>query len=203
MPGENKISVTEPSTVYISFGANMPKLFAISNINTGVGEYFRYTDGKTPRIKFNVPIPGDYATNVPVTITKIVSIEIPTNLPVLPTAQRDRLKGDPTVIYDPGWTTSPASNFTQENLIVHGPVWKGLIPPMRLFIDLHEVGHFFYLDEDKCDLYALVNFLRMGYNKSTAYYALSNILRRTPQAVDRMKKLFTAISKADGPFQPE
>src|SRR5882757_11215038 len=138
MPVKNSITIKEPSTVYVSFPETMPKLFVLTSQN-GIPEYFRYTDGKTPRIKFNVPIEGAYTTNVPIDVVKMESIEIPTNLPVLPDPQRDRLKGDPTIVYDETWTGSPASNFTQDGLIIHGPAWKSLIPPMRLFIDLHEV----------------------------------------------------------------
>lgn len=197
----NKLSVSSPSTVYISFTGEMPKLFLVYS-GKGVVEYFRYLDGKTPRMKFNLVSTDDYTCNVPCEIIKIVPVEIP-DLPRLPPAERDRLKGEPDVVYDPSWTVSPASNFTNENTIVCGPAWAALIPPVRLFILLHEQGHFFYMTEEYCDLFAFVSFMRMGYNKSTAYYTLSKVLRKSPQTVARIKTLLQTIQTADGPFQPE
>lgn len=196
------ITVSSPQTIYVSFPAEMPKCFVVTGSN-GIVEYFRYMDGKTPRMKFNLPVSDIYTTNVPVVVVKQVPVEIPANLPNLPPPERDRYNGEPVIVYDANWTTSPASNFTEENVIVHGPGWKALIPPVRLFIDLHEVGHFFYMQEEYCDLYAFVNFLRMGYNKSTAYYALSKVLRRSPQMMDRVRTLFQTIVKTDGEFSPE
>lgn len=187
-------------TVYIVFTSVMPKYFCISG-KTGV-EYFRYLDGKTPRIKFNIPVPDTYTANVPVSVVKVTDIIVP-DLPTLPPAERDRMQGEPEIIYDPTWTVSPASNFTEENVIIHGPAWKALIPPIRLFIDLHEIGHFFYRTEEYCDLYAYVNFMRMGYNRSTAFYSLSNVLRRNEQSMNRLKSIFSTIEKTTGEFSPE
>lgn len=201
MPQGNNISIVFPSTVYIRFTNEMPKLFVVSFVD-GQVEYFRHTDGKTPMIKFNLPNQGQYQCNVPFSIVKIVPVEIP-QLPSLPPAERDRYKGDPTIVYDPSWTVSPASNFTDQNIIVHGPEWMKQIPPIRLFIDLHEVGHFFYKTEEYCDMFAFVNFMRMGYNRSTAYYALSNVLKSSPQNVSRIKSIFKGIQKSTGEFSPE
>lgn len=195
------IKVSKPSTVYVRFTGEMPKLFLLI-ASTGDAWYFRYMNGQCPRIKFNVPIAGEYTTNVDIEIVKIVDIEIAKNLPALPPPERDRVK-NPTIIYDPSWTHTPASNFTEDGIIVHGPGWMALTPPLRLFIDLHEVGHFYYATEEYCDLYAMVNFLRMGYNRSTAYYALSMVLKRTPQAMNRVKEMFAAIVSATGEFSPE
>jgi hypothetical protein len=195
------IEISKPSTVYLAFTGELPRLFIIWSA-ADCPEYFRYMDGHTPRIKFNLPVPGLYDGNVPYEIVKIVDIEIP-KLPVLPKANRDRLKREPTVIYDPNWTESTASNFTEDNIIIHGPNWKKLIPPIRLFIDLHEIGHYFYQEEENCDLYAFVNFLRMGYNRSTAYYALTSVLGRQPEAVNRIRTMFQNIQKTTGEFSPQ
>lgn len=197
----SKLSITSPSTVYISFTGEMPKLFLVYSGN-GVVEYFRYLDGRTPRMKFNLVETDDYTCNVPCDIIKIVPVEIP-KLPILPPAERDRYKGDPEIILDANWTVSPASNFTQDNVIVCGPAWMALIPPVRLFILLHEGGHFFYATEEYCDLFAFVSFMRMGYNKSTAFYTLSKVLRKSPQTIDRIKTLLQTIQTTDGPFSPE
>lgn len=200
-PNTSKLSISSPSTVYIVFTGEMPKLFLVYAGN-GVVEYFRYLDGKTPRIKFNLVESGDYTCNTPCDVIKVVPVEIP-KLPTLPPAERDRYKGDPEIIIDPNWTISPASNFTQDNVIVCGPKWMSLIPPVKLFILLHEGGHFFYATEEYCDLFAFVSFMRMGYNKSTAFYTLDKVLRKSPQTIDRIKTLMQTIQKTDGVFSPE
>lgn len=201
---ENNITIVYPSTVYIVFTAEMPKLFVVYAEN-GEVEYFRHMDGKTPRIKFNLPNRGVYYCSVPFDISKVVGVEIPP-LPILPPASRNRWKGQPTIVYDPDWTISPASIMTDENIIVHGPAWKAQTPSVGLFIDLHEMGHLFYVEEEYCDLYAFVNFMRMGYNRSTAYYALDKVLRVTPQNVERIKKMFQTVQKytrnTAGEFDP-
>lgn len=202
---ENNITIAFPSTVYIRFTGEMPKLFVITD-SSGEVEYFRYMDGKTPRIKFNLPIPGVYYPSVPFEISKVVNVEIPP-LPVLPPASRNRYHGKwPDVVYDPSWTISPASIMTDQNLIIHGPLWQAQIPAVGLFIDLHECGHLFYAEEENCDLYAFVNFMLMGYNRSTAYYALDKVLKSTPQNIERIKTMFSTVqkytSKIAGDFDP-
>ena len=179
----------------------MPHLFTVC-MSSGVVEYFRHMDGKTPRMKFNLVRPDTYTTSVPVNVLKIVPVEIP-KLPELPQPERDRYAGEPKTIYDPSWTMSPASIFTDENLIVHGPQWKEQIPPIRLFIDLHEIGHCFYRTEEYCDLYAFVNFMRMGYNRSTAYYALAKVLRVSAQNISRLRNITSNIQTTTGAFSPE
>jgi hypothetical protein len=201
MTPTTRIDISEPSTVYIRFTEEMPHTFIV-RMSNGVVEYFRHLDGKTPRMKFNLVQPDTYTTSVPVEILKIVGVEIP-KLPELPAPERDRYQGEPEIIYDPNWTVSPASIFTDENLIVHGPLWKEQIPPIRLFIDLHEMGHCWYVTEQYCDLYAFVNFLRMGYNRSTAYYALSKVLKSNPANISRLRNILTNIQNTSGAFSPE
>lgn len=201
MPANTSIKIDRPSTVYISFPEIMPKSFVVTASNGDI-EYFRFLDGQTPRIKFNLVVSDEYESNVPIVIVKIVGIEIP-ELPLLPPPERDRYQGDPQIIYDPNWTESIASCFTDQNVIVHGPKWAALIPPVQLFIDLHEMGHFFYATEEYCDLYAFVNFLRMGYNRSTAFYTLQRVLKKTPQNGARLKYLFDNLLKSTGEFSPE
>lgn len=196
------IKISDPSTVYIKFTGTLPAIFVLTDDYDNV-EYFRYLDGHTPRIKFNVPESGNYLGNTDFEIVKIVPIEIPGILPTLPPAERDRWTANPVIIYDENWTESPASNFTFDGVIMHGPAYAAMIKPIRIFIDLHEKGHYFYCTEEYCDLYALVNFLRMGYNRSTAYYALSKVLNRTSQGIARIDFLMKNIIQTTGEFSPQ
>lgn len=190
-----RLNVDRQATYYIQFTEVMPKLFLLNKCN-GEGYYFRYLDGKTPRIKFNIPDLGCYEGNVPFEVVKIVGIEIPDNLPVLPPAERSRIK-EVTVV-DNADIASPARIFTGSGKIEVNENFRNYIEPIQKFLLWHEKGHLFYTSEDKCDLFALVNFFRAGYNQSTAYFTLRNILRRTPENIDRTKKILQAIDKING-----
>lgn len=194
------LNVSSPCSVYIVFTEYPPKLFELFD-NEGRLYYFRYLDGRTSRIKFNIPDKGFYTSDVPFRVDKIKNIEIPEKLPVLPEAERDRLK-PVEVVYNPELENTPARIFTDTGVIEVGRRFDGLPQPIKLFLLLHEQGHLFYKSEEKCDLFALVNFLRMGYNRSTGYYALAQILRRSRQNIDRVKNIFDNIEQYTGAFDP-
>lgn len=193
------LNVNNPSTVYIQF-SGCPRYFCVYD-EKGRIYYFRFMDGKTPRIKFNIPDPGKYTGDRQFMITRIVDIELPASYPELPPAERDRWK-DVTFVYNPELKGTPARIFTETGVIEHSPQWYSYPPPIRLFLDLHEMGHMLYKTEMYCDLYALVNFLRMGYNRSTAYYAMDKILSRSQENIDRIKFLLTQIVANGDEFKP-
>ncbi len=187
------LNVNSPCTVYIKFTGEQPKLFKLFNSKHGL-YHFRYLNGKTPRIKFNIPDEGIYKGNVPFDVLKIVPIEIPDMYPELPSPERDRWK-DVSMSYNPNLYDTPVRIFTETGLIETGPKYYEYPAPIRLFLLLHEQGHLFYKTEEYCDMWALVNYLRMGYNRSMAYYALSNILKNTPHNMYRLKCAFENIQK--------
>jgi hypothetical protein len=172
----------------------MPKLFLLMD-RAGEVYYFRYLDGKTPRIKFNIPDTGIYIGNVPFEVVKTDTIEIPKRFPRLPDADRDRWKSV-KLVHNPAMkTTTPIRIYTDSGIIEASDKFFNLIRPVRIFLFLHEKGHLFYSKEEDCDMYALVNFLRMGYNQSTAYYTLRNVLSRTDENIKRLKTIFNNIQK--------
>jgi hypothetical protein len=186
-----RLKINKPSTIYIAFkGQSAPNFFAVLD-SKGRVYYFRHLNGRTPRIKFNIPDPGEYHTSIPVELVKMVSIEIPTNLPKLPPPERDRFK-EPEIKVDPS-LNDIAIHYTNEGLIVCGRKWLEMPYPIRLFILLHEKAHFFYSTEQYCDRMALIDFLRLGYNRSTAFYALEKYLTRTPENEKRIQDLFDFI----------
>lgn len=216
-----QVKSNQPATIYIKFaGGLLPKKFEVRN-SRGELYYFRYLDGKTPRIKFNVCHADTYFSHTPFEVVKIVDIEIPTDLPTLPDFSRDRIK-DFTIVYNPNLIGTPARVFTKDGIVEKGRDLYKYPKPLRVFILLHEVGHFFYglTDEDitrarrmkqadgekfvkdkkqqgeeNCDTFALINYLKMGYNRSMAYYALSKVLARSPGNIGRLKALFYNIQK--------
>jgi len=179
----------------VRFTEYMPHRFLLNSISDNECYYFRYLDGNTPRIKFNVPDPGCYEPDAPIEVVKAVDIEIPTNYPVLPPANRDRLK-PVSYYYNPEMdkeTMTPIRIYTEPGVIEYGDKFLSYISPIQKFLTLHEYGHFFYIEEENCDLYALVNFCRSGYNQSTALYALSHILGRSKENIERIRSLFNNI----------
>jgi len=215
------MQVNKPGTFYIKFtGPEMPRVFKLFHDKHGL-YYFRVLQGKAPRIKFNLVHPGNYTSNVPFEVVKQTEIEIPSNLPAFPEYERSELKD--FVIQDNfDFTGSPARVFVKEGRVEKSRSFYNLPKPVRVFILLHEVGHFFYginkadlakaekmndrqareyltqrrnESETKCDLFALVTYLRMGYNRSMAFYSLSRVLKESQANVDRLKKLVNNIQQ--------
>lgn len=192
------VNVSKPSTIYVSF-PSPPRTFEVDSVSDSGQDryYWRFLDGKTPRIKFNIPDSGNYVFNVPVDIVKIVPIEIPSNFPTLPPANRDRWQST-TKVYNPSMddhTTTPIRIYSKSGIIEYGNRFLSYAKPVQIFLEQHEKGHMFYIEEENCDMYALINFLRMGYNQSTAYAALLYILKRSPQKTERLRALFNNIQK--------
>lgn len=187
------LSVTSnnPRTFYIAF-SGWPHFFFLTD-QAGEKYFFRWLDGKTPRIKFNIPDEGVYTPNVDIQVIKSVPIEIPSNLPTLPPAERSRVQ-EPEVIFNQDYD-GIARNYTSEGVIELGQKWARQPYPIRLFILLHEKWHMLYMTEEYCDLGAMVDFLRMGYNQSTAFYALRNVLSGTTENESRIDTLFENLQK--------
>jgi hypothetical protein len=183
--------------------------------------YFRELRGNAPRIKFNLLHPGIYSSDTPFEIVKVVPVEIPATLPLLPEYERSDLK-DFVIVNNPDLDGSPARVFVKDGIIEKGATFYDYPKPIRVFILLHEVGHFFYgiTDEDKrkaslmrdpdardylkkrrneseskADLFALINYLKMGYNRSMAFYSLAKVLSRSQDNVNRLKELIKNIQK--------
>lgn len=190
------LDVSKPCTVYISFVGETPKLFNLYDSN-GDLHYFRYLDGRTPRIKFNLPIPGSYTSDKAFNVVKIVPIEIPDMWPPIPEADRDRYR-TMNIVHVPELKGTPARIYTDGPFAGRVEVsdeFIGYPKPVRTFLLLHEQGHMFYSKEEDCDLWAIINYLRLGYNRAMAYYSLHFVLRRTPENVYRLKMALNNIQK--------
>lgn len=188
----NAVQVTNPCTLYIRFLAEQPRTFILQNSADGDYYFFRYLDSRTPRIKFNVPDPGEYIGNVPFEVIKETAIELPDRIQKLPPPERERFLEEPKIIIDPTLDLL-ASNDSVNGIMVFGKKWLDLPKVLRYFIMLHEKYHQFYLTEDYCDLGAMVDFFRSGYNRCTAYYALKTVLSRTPENIRRCMKMLDNI----------
>jgi hypothetical protein len=193
------MTITKPSTVFIRFVHELPLKFILSN-EFGEVVYFRYLDGKTPRIKFNILDSGEYTSSTPFEVLKKEQLQKPFNLPELPEPERNRRKdfsvvdnysliGTPARIYSQGYdgNSKPVIELSR-NFYDHPKA-------IQDFILEHEKGHLLYSTEEKADLYALVKCLEKGHNRSMCFYALSNILKKTPANMERLKSLLNNIQK--------
>ncbi len=137
-----------------------------------------------------------YTTDTDCVIVPLGDI-IPEDIDIqLPDPERWRLR-PVKVCYNPNLEGTPARIFTTKNpaIIEVGQKFYTLPKQMRLFILLHEVGHLFYTEEWKVDLFALKVFLKAGYNQSQAFYALSKVLGQSEQSEDRVTRLFNYLIK--------
>lgn len=184
------MKIEKPCTLYVQFTGNLPRKFMLYRNNRPY--YVRYLNGRTPRIKFNIPDPGNFTGSAPFTVCKQTDIEIPDNLPLLPDYERDRVK-DVTIVHNPELVGTPARIYTQEGKIETGRDFKNFPDPFKIFFLLHEIAHLYYKTEEKCDQFALIFFLKWGHNRSTAMYCLTHVLKKSPGNVRRMLKLFDNI----------
>ena len=180
-------------TVFIAFAEPLPRAFKLYN-KKGELYFERYLNGNTPRIKFNIVHADDYYSNVPFSVVKITDIVKPEIDIDLPPYERDRIK-DFTITDNFSIGDTPARIFTHNGVIERGKKFYTFPKPMRVFFLLHEIGHFFYKTEEYCDLFALVHFVRMGYNPSTAVLCMTRGLKRSKQNVERVKNLFNQLKK--------
>lgn len=215
-----QLNIKKPCTVYIKFIGNNPNMFRLRHDRYGL-YYFRELNGQAPRIKFNLCHAGVYTSDTPFEVVKVVPIELPTSLPGLPSYERNDIK-DFTIVDNFDFYGSPARVFAKDGIIERSRDFYKLPKPVRVFILLHEIGHFFYgindddiakanampepanrdylrkrmyESESKCDLFALIHYLQMGYNRSMAYYSLSKVLSRSQDNINRVKKLISNIEK--------
>lgn len=225
------LTVNNPETLYIKFipstsSGLLPRKFVLKDAIKNKVYFERFLNGKTPRIKFNIPDSGKYLSPNSFEIEKRIPIEIPKLSLTLPKPERDRIR-DINIVNNPDLYNTPARIFTELPVakIEKGKLFNTYTDPTKIFFLLHEVGHQMYgiTNEDikkaqikdanelhsgkkwlkektiqsemYCDLFALTHFLQMGYNMSTAMYALTNVLKRTPENEKRVLFLYNKIMK--------
>lgn len=220
----NIINISKPSTLYVSFPDQPPKTFKVFHKDHGL-YYFRQVKNlirikfNLPAVgsySFNAPlniikiVPIEIPANMP-TLPEY-DREFPTGIKEIKIVDNPNLN-------------SPARIYTKQGVIEKGKSFYSFIKPIRAFFLLHEFGHLFYgvngkdIDraneiaktdmnaaklyvkqcqlrgEKKCDLYAFIKFLEMGYNRSTAFYALKIVLKRSQENVNRIKSMAANIQQ--------
>lgn len=131
------------------------------------GNTFYYMENeKCDRVAFNL-IAGEYNTT-----SEISPLQRPLEyvLPNLPRPERWMRVPDN---FDVEFT--PNKNKASVNL------WDGLAfvdndysegdTPQLIFLQYHELGHYYYKTEWKCDVFAAYQMIKRGFNPSQCYYA--------------------------------
>lgn len=188
-----KFSVNKKATIRVEFSF-IPQRFEIFDAK-GRLFFFRDLSEKNKVIKVNVARPGTYTTNVvcKITVLPLEIIDIPDGLPPL---QKNFLPDQIKYRYNPELKGTPARNFYKHGVIEFGREFLNQPYPIRVFILCHEIGHFYYHDEDLADHFAVKLYLKMGYNKSMALHALKDVLNmESQQNHKRVKKIFETLSK--------
>ncbi len=159
--------------------------------------FIRYLKEGTKQITINVNHDDNYTSNVPFTITptenKISGDSIELYQP-----ERWRWR-DIQVVYNPNLKGTPARIYTLQTpaKIEVGDKFYTLPKQVRFFILLHEYGHLFYETELKVDTFALKVFLNCGCNPSQAFYALSKVLKTSPEGMERIINIYNKLKTAN------
>jgi hypothetical protein len=145
--------------------------------------------GLADNFSLNLPTAGTYYFGEELSVRDRLHL-VPNKVRfTLPEPERNRYKPF-KIEFNKELKGTPARIFTQEGVIEVAPTYYKLDPPTRLFILLHELGHYFYETEWKTDTFALYYYLKLGYNKSQAFYALSKVLHPSAGNMERITRLF-------------
>lgn len=183
----NKLNIVKPSTVYLTAANSGPvkiytngKLYAEKNTTGG-------------KFKINLPVPAVYSfTGVPLKLQKIGPLEIVNKTIELPTPDRNKEVGLEGIFFDDS-SNSPARIYTNEKTILVNKKFFEYPIEVRMFILLHEIGHFFYTEEWKCDTFAAYHFLKMGFNPSQAFESLAGVLHPSERNDERIKNIYNLM----------
>jgi hypothetical protein len=146
------------------------------------------------KIKINFPFAITLKTNNDFDILNVSNLVIKDNQIELPTYERKRAK-EFTITHS-NKKTSPSWINTHTGEIFYNDIFLKLSLPTRLFILLHEIGHFYYKTEWKADLFAYKHFMALGHNSSQAFYSISKVLSPTKKNYIRIENLFNQIKKS-------
>lgn len=118
----------------------------------------------------------------------------------LPEPERNKQFGILKVTVD-SLSNSPARIYTDKKIIVLNPKFFNYSAEVKIFILLHELGHYYYATEWKCDQYAAHHFLKMGCNPSQAFESLAGVLHTEDangnaikQNNDRINRIYSLLT---------
>lgn len=160
------------------------------------GKLFAVKPFEGGQFKYNLPDAGKYFIKASqgLKIVKIGPLQIVEKNIALPIADRNKTEGIKNVYFD-NESNSPARIQTDKQIILVNKQFFNYPIEVRIFILLHEVGHFYYSEEWACDTYAAHHFLKMGYNPSQAFESLAGILHPNQRNDDRIENIYNLLKK--------
>jgi len=126
----------------------------------------------------NLPLAGHYSfSGFGFETTKLTDL-IKSNLVInLPSPERVRKFEINDISFD-NESNSPARIYTTKGIIKLNEKFRNFSNEMKLFVLLHECGHFYYSTEWKCDAYAAYHFIHTyNCNPTQAFESLAGVLR--------------------------
>lgn len=179
-----------------------PKTVIFAAANIGVANIYR--NGKlyaekpflSSQFQFNFPFKGKYliVSDTDIKIKEVKPIEKIQHNIVLPLPDRDKVFKVNKIVFDDS-KPSPARIFTDVGIICVNRKFLSYPVEVRLFILLHEIGHFYYTEEYKCDTYAAYHFLEWGCNPSQAFESLAGVLHDNATNDKRIDNIFNLLKK--------
>lgn len=139
---------------------------------------------------FNLP-KGKYIVK-----SKIVLLKnpIPCALPELPKPEKNLIFPKKVKVRI-NVNKNKASIWTGLNeVLVDAEIFKKTLPEI-VFILFHEAGHYLYYDEKKCDLFAVREMLKRGYNPSQCFFAIRDALGDFESSLERKKCIHSKLFK--------
>ena len=180
------------ATIEVTFYSKIPDRFEIYD-STGRLYFFRNLTPNNYKIKVNIAKADTFTTNVECFI-KVLPFEIVDIKEKLPPKEKDCFHKHFKYRFNKNLNGTPARNFYREGVIEISPKFLTLPYPVQVFIICHEIGHSYYHDEEKADLYACKLYLKLGFNGSTAIHSLTDVLNfKSYKNKDRINKLFNYL----------
>lgn len=147
------------------------------------------------KFKVNIPFKGNYYfKNNDCKLVAIKPLERTILNIDLPIAERDKTPLIRSFSSD-NESKSPARIYTDIGKIVINDRFKNYPIEVRMFILLHEYGHFYYKTEHKCDEFAAFHFCDMGFNPSQAFESLAGVLHDSETNNERINKVYNLLKK--------
>lgn len=144
----------------------------------------------------NFPDTGNYQYNAPLLSYKRLPLQQFKKITKLPKRERAYNPDKTTIIVDDRMVAggTPAKIYPARGVIHVSPEFLKLPKYQQEFILEHERGHMWYQTEEYCDIFAAKRMLDRGYNESSCVYALTRVLKRSPDNVKRIGFTFSNMA---------
>lgn len=190
---EHIFRVNKPCTVRVTFAKNSSAHTWLVSHSNGKAYHLRDFEKPPTTEKISFPKEGLYYSNIAFENAEALPLEAFNIKDTLPEPERNYNPEQIIIKEVENIGATPARTLAKQGIIEKGNTMQAYPSQVTFFILLHELGHQKYKTEWKTDRFALYYFLLLGYNPSQAFYALSRILKRSPEAIDRILKMYKIL----------